>query len=300
MSSNENEVVQQIEAGQIPLLPKPEYLKNLGNKLTSNTTALRILYNSTLSCAITSSIFQQIEIKRHLQSLLPLDNKAALDIDAVPDNRLFSAVFDAVGIPPCIKAAAFSYIQHALKYKKYAAVHWRYNAKDWIKQSCNGFKKKLPWYKSVCDSLDKIKPVHIAQAIAFELKRMLEINSVAQKVIPIYIAVPFALETFRNNVYDELMILNHSKTFMKPSENLTIFLYDNYHQCWEENEWNVTEEIESLCEMEIMAQSTWFFYSVSSSWSANVRKWRTSLQTSQRQFETDIFASAVNQLKIVV
>ena len=126
------------------------------------------------------------------------------------------------------------------------------------------------------------------------MQKILNINSAFETIIPIYTAVPTSLNAFKENIYLELPNLNFSKAIKKPAANLTSFLRANYQHCWEDAGWKIIDEIESLCKMKIMVHSTWFFYSDVSSWSSNIRPWRTqSLNSTKRKFESDIYSATV-------
>ena len=117
------------------------------------------------------------------------------------------------------------------------------------------------------------------------MQKILNINNITKTIIPIYIAAPPSLYAFKENIYQELPKLNFSKTITKPAANLTSFLQAMLgRQCWEDAGWKIIDEIKSLCEMEIMVHSTWFFYSDVSSWSSNIRPWcTTSLNSTKKK-----------------
>ena len=280
------------ELRQIPIFPKLECMAKLGDRLPSNGAQLRALYNTSLRCAVVTSVFGPVRVGLYKQSPLSLNQTEASHIETVPDNRLFSAVFDAIRRPPCITAAALDYVQKTLEHRKYIGVHWRYNKRDWLGQ-CD--KKSTPKRRQeVCNNIRSIKPVHVAEAIISEMQKILNIGSVTETIIPIYIAVPPSLNAFKEGIYEELSRLNFSKAIKKPATNLTSFLRANYQQCWEDAGWKIFDEIESFCEMEIMVHSTWFFYSDISSWSSNIRPWRTqSLNSTKRKFESAIYSATV-------
>ena len=169
---------------------------------------------------------------------------------------------DSIQHPPCIVTAASAYVREVLQDKDFVGVHWRYN-KEW-KRLCI-----LNWLKSFCRNLDHIKPAHIAKGIANKLGTFVNMT----RNIPVYIASPPSLKDFKNEVFNELQ--RFSKLFLKPPKTLLEFLSEKYKSCWEETGWKVIEEIESLCEMEVMMRSSWFFYSAVSSWSENIRSWRS-------------------------
>ena len=273
---------------EIPSFPGANSSFKLGHKLPSDGASLKAMYNTTAPCAIVTSIFQDIDVSLSTPVTIALDKKLAANIEAVDDNVLFSSIRDVVHHPASIVTAAEEYETKVLQGFDYVAVHWRYNEEDWMKVCATPFPN---WSKYVCENVNNIEPVHVAKSIAHKLQSVIDWHNVTQS-IPVYMAVPTSLDDFRNNVYKELENLNISLS--KPLRSLENFLVENYQSCWSQTGWHVVEEIVSLCEMEIMVHSTWFFYSPASSWSEHIRPLRKT-KSLQRKFEANVFDLAVSE-----
>jgi len=254
----------------MPSYPGLNSFFRLGKNLPQDGASLRAIYNSTAPCAIVTSIFQQINVILHNGFPFPLERDLTANISAVDNDVLYSGIVDAVQHPPCIVEAASEYIREVLHDKEYAAVHWRYNEDDWLKECVEPFPN---WCKYLCENIYKIKPVHVAKAIAKTMKSVVS----ADKNISIYIASPPSIKDFRNDIYIQLQEI--SKQIIKPTKELKDFLSEKYESCWIESGWKIPEEIESFCEMEIMVHSSWFFFSTLSTWSENIRPLRISVST---------------------
>ena len=275
---------------EIPSFPSANSSFKLGHKLPSDGASLRTIYNTTVPCAIVTSIFQEVNVFLPNNVPIALDEKLATNIEAVDDNVLFSGIVDVVQHPASIVTAAEEYETKVLQGLDYVAVHWRYDKEDWLKFCVIPFPN---WCKYICENVNDIKPVHVAKSIANKLQPVIDLHTVTQS-IPVYIAVPTSLTVFRDDVYRELENLNIS--LAKPSKRLKNFLMENYQSCWNQTGWQVVEEIVSLCEMEIMVHSTWFFYSPASTWSENIRPLRKT-KSLQRKFEANVFDLAVAETK---
>ena len=272
---------------EIPSFPNENSSFKLGHKLPSDGASLRTIYNTTVPCAIVTSIYQEVNVFLPKNVPIALDKKFATNIEAVDDNVLFSGIVDVVQHPVSIVTAAEEYETKVLQGLDYVAVHWRYNKEDWMRVCVTPFPN---WCKYICENVNDIKPVHVAKSIANKLQLVIDWHNVTQS-IPVYMAVPTSLNVFRNDVYKELENLNIS--FAKPAKRLENFLMENYQSCWNQTGWHVVEEIVSLCEMEIMVHSTWFFYSPASTWSENIRPLRKT-KSLQRKFEANVFDLAIS------
>ena len=271
---------------EIPSFPDANSSFKLGHKLPSDGASLKAMFNTTAPCAIVTTIFQEVDVSLSTPVTIALEKKLAANIEAVDDNVLFSSIKDVVQHPVSIVTAAEEYETKVLQGFDYVAVHWRYNEEDWMKVCAT---PSPNWSKYICENVNKIKPVHVAKSIANKLQSVIDLHNVTQS-IPVYIAVPTSLDDFRNNVYKELENLDISLS--KPLRSLENFLVENYQSCWSQTGWNVVEEIVSLCEMEIMVHSTWFFYSPASTWSKSIRPLRKT-KSLKRKFEANVFSLAV-------
>ena len=272
---------------EIPSFPGANSSFKLGHKLPSDGASLKAMYNTTAPCAIVTSIFQEVDVSLSTPVTIALDKKLATNIEKVDGNILFSGIVDVVQHPASIVAAAEEYETKVLLGLDYVAVHWRFDEEDWMRLCVTPFPN---WCKYICENVHDIKPVHVAKSIANKLQPVIDLHNVTQS-IPVYIAVPTTLDIFRNDIYKELE--NISLSFAKPAKSLKNFLVENYQFCWNQTGWHVVEEIVSLCEMEIMVHSTWFFYSPASTWSENIRPLRKT-KSLHRKFEANIFGLAVS------
>ena len=273
---------------EIPSFPGANSSFKLGHKLPSDGASLKAMFNTTAPCAIVTTIFREIDVSLAKPVTIALEKKLAANIEAVDDNVLFSGIRNVVHHPASIVTAAEEYKTKVLQDLDYVAVHWRYDKEDWMRGCGTPFRN---WCKYICENVNNIKPVHVAKSIANKLQSAIDLHNVTQS-IPVYIAVPTSLDDFRNNVYDELHKIYQS--FVKPAKSLENFLMENYQSCWNQTGWHVVEEIVSLCEMEIMVHSTWFFYSPASTWSDNIRPLRKT-KSLQRKFEANVFGLAVSE-----
>jgi len=264
---------------EIPVLPNLNFTAKFGNKF-SNDDLITSAFNSNASCAIALDLFRWLDITPNQQAAFPL--KTNFSLTSGRSDVLFSATIDAIRHPPCIVNAASEYVQKVFSSQKYIGVHWRYDKDDFGKVVC-----KESWAKYYCDNMHKIQPKTVALAIH-------NATDITKKSIPIYIASPPSLKVFVSKVYEELKQLN--KNFVKPSLKLNDFLSSKYSNCWEETGWTNIENIVSLCEMEIMIKSFWFFFSAGSTWSQMILPFRTDTYdngTIVKRFEANIFDFAV-------
>ena len=274
------QVVQNYNIPEIPTLPNLNFSAKFGHKF-SNDEQLKTAFNTNASCAIALSLFKWIDVTPSEQSAFPLNQNVSLPL--LSNDVLFSAVIDAIRHPPCVVNAASEYISQAFSNLKYIGVHWRYDKEDF------GRVCKESWAKYYCDNMYNIEPKTLAVAIFNAIT-----SEKIKECIPIYIATPSTLESFANEVYEELSKLNNF--LVKPTIKLKAFLSSNYNICWKETGWKITEDIISLSEMEIMMKSTWFFYSAGSTWSEMIRPFRTDTfenNTIVKRFEANVFRLAV-------
>ena len=272
---------------EIPTLPNLNFSATFGHKF-SNDEQLKTAFNTNASCAIALSIFRWIDITPSEQSAFPLKKNVSLPL--LSNDVLFSAVIDAIRHPPCVVNAASKYISEAFPKQKYIGVHWRYDRED-FGSVCNE-----SWAKYYCDNMYNIEPKTLALAILNAIT-----SEKIKKFIPIYIATPPQLESFADEVYEELEKLN--KLLVKPTIKLKAFLSSNYNICWKETGWKIMENIISLSEMEIMMKSTWFFFSPGSTWSETIRPFRTDTfenNTIVKRFEANVFQLAVKEANEVL
>ena len=253
-------VVQNRDIPKIPTLPNLNFTSQFGHNFPTDEH-LKAAFNTTARCAIAVSLFKWIDVYPNEGVARSLTKDASLS--SIPNSVLYSAVIDSIRHPPCVVSSALEYINEAFSNRKYIGVHWRYDEKDF------GRICKEPWAKATfyCKNAFKIQP----KVLAFAIYNATDTSTTDS--IPVYIASPPSLETFVNKVYEELEKL--SEKLIKPSVKLTDFISAKYSSCWNENNWITKGNIFSLCEMEIMINSFWFFFSTGSTWSEMIRPLRT-------------------------
>ena len=250
---------------EIPALPNLNSTIKPGQTLSLDSDSFVSEYNTYAQCAIATGVFSWIPIPQNSLIATPLmprkHHRNATNLE------LISAVTDAVRHPPCIVKVAESYIRDVLKNQKFVGFHWRYDQRDWIPIFC----RKLEW-KMKCEPIKQATASHLAQVIANDLEKELYIMT---KETPIFISSPLSLANFVDEIYKNISKIN--KNFIKPTESVEMYLTKRHQECWNTNGWLIPEGIISLCEMEVMIRSEWFFYSFRSSWSRNIRPFRFSV-----------------------
>ena len=263
---------------EIPALPNLNSTRKRGKSFSLNSDSLVSEYNTSAQCAIATTVFGWIDIPQSAKIAIPL--KPNMNYLNATDSELISAVIDAIRHPPCIVKVAEDYIRDILKSRKYIGLHWRYDQRDWMHIACRN-----DTWKKTCEKISQTTPSHLAEVIASAIK---EERNISKEQTPIYIATPPSLANFVDKVYGN--ISRNNKNFMKPKESVAMYLVKRHHKCWNANGWSIPEQIISLCEMEVMARSEWFFYSVKSSWSSNIRPFRFTVNEGKvmKRYEKDI------------
>ena len=103
------------------------------------------------------------------------------------------------------------------------------------------------------------------------IRRKYKNEKVQLKKIIVYLAVPPSANDFKAKFYEEL---STDAVFVKPEINITSYILKKYKPCLNTSDstWlDTLPNFVSLCEMELMAQSSWFFFSTHSTWSNMVR-----------------------------
>ncbi|XP_078495031.1 uncharacterized protein LOC108950060 [Ciona intestinalis] len=263
----------------IPTFPGENYTVTYQPWLTSDKTTLLKAYSTSAECAVYVGPFFTIltGLKDNIASPLPANLRDVLSHDETPDNVMYSAVVDAVRHPLCIEEAAKAYIKETYNNEEYAAIHWRYDKKDWGRKC-----KEVT--SDTCTIVQNVTPAHLATAIVSEIQA--EENRTFKYA---YIATPPAIRDFRDDALSE--IVKQNPDFINTKGDVTTFLTTRYESCWGNGRWKNLGEIVSLVEMELMRNSQWFFHSLGSTWSSNVRPIRlksSSDGVSVRKFEVSV------------
>ena len=228
------------------------------NMNLSSVELIRNYFRTSASCAIVTSIFRNIPAMTDAVRK-PSVNMTISDFANVPDHVLIYGITKAIRHPPCIVQAAKDYIRDVLKGSKFIGIHWRFDEKDWAMR-CS--KSTRNYVKLVCKNIVNMEPAFAVKKLKlFHEKKMPEMKNIL-----VYMAAPSNATELKTKFYDEL--LNSNGIFEKPSESLESYLQKRFKPCWKQNVWiHSTADIFSLCEMELMIQSSWFLYSNPSTWS---------------------------------
>ena len=275
----------------ISALPNREYKVTYQQWLEGDEASLRKAYSTRARCAVYSSAWQTFGVSLKNNVGLPLEDIPS-NISSIPDDELFSAVTDAVRHPPCIRKAALKFVEEVFDGQAYAAVHWRYDDKDWGMHCRNGKNK------DVCESLEKIKPFDVASGIVKVLARKIFQKNDSNSSTYLYIASPPSLNQFIDEVFDA--IRNLTSRIVRAQKPVEEFLKRNYEKCWERHGWVYTDYIVSMVEMEIMYYSDWFFFSPISTWSTTVLPWRRTNISGKitRKFHASILELATKESEL--
>ncbi|XP_076824685.1 uncharacterized protein LOC143470435 [Clavelina lepadiformis] len=270
LSSNTNGAVNlNLSAGNILVYPNSSlYSITRDHWLSTKDGGVQRVYNSKASCTLHALSYRSVEVLPKGAISFPLFPNAG-NVKEIPDDLLYSAVIDSVRLPRCITAAAEDYIRSVISDRDYVALHWRYNKEDWFK-SC-----QRPEKQTMCEALKKVTAEDVAKAIVDNLPP-LQIENVGVGLrtrFPVYIATPPGLIKFKREVLEHMKRLN---PFLQGiSKELDDYLNEaGFAQCWQKAGWVSHDDIVSLIEMEIARKSKYFFYSVISSWSKNIRPLR--------------------------
>ena len=231
------------------------------SKLNMNLSSVELTRNyfrTSASCAIVTSLFRNIPAMTDAVPK-PFVNLSIDDFANVPDHVLVYAITKAIRHPPCIVQASKDYIRDVLKGSKFIGIHWRFDKKDWA-MHCSKTTQK--YVKLICKNILNMEPAFAVKKLKlFHEKEMPEMKNIL-----VYMAAPPSADELKTKFYDELS--NSNGIFEKPSESLETYLQKRFKPCWKQNVWIYsTADIFSLCEMELMIQSSWFLYSNPSTWS---------------------------------
>ena len=281
---------------------KSKLLRNLSlngtppdtHEMTTNIELFKKSYQSSVSCGL-------MAYPLGLPALIDLDLPMPLTETLLPvksSRALHYAVTQAINRPLSVVNAVERYLEEAIGNLKYIGIHWRYDKNDYIGGHC--YKPKVvgptvkETYVKICEIFPRLKPIYVAKAIN---KAMVNLNTSLQN-IPIYIGAPSSLTVFRDEIYAELLHLN--KIYSKPNISLESFFSRKDTLCWKRSGWNVTSEIISLAEMEIMTRSSWFFFSHGSSWSTISRHHRVTVDNGVlfRKFEANNFELVLKEMQL--
>ena len=271
---------QRNQVSEMHTLPNQNSTLKFGEILPSDKKVLRTAFDTSAQCVTALSMYKWIQIGTPTglaMSVNEVDQNAS--VPELPDKVLYSIIMNNVRHPPCIVGAALQYVQEVLDGRKYVGLHWRYDEQDFLSVCRN----KARWAKTICSKLENIKPKFVAEAIYNELQK----SNQTSLPLPVYIAAPPDEKDFVHSVYEELENL----TFTRPSMSVETFLTNKYGDCWQNHGWTNIPDIISLSEMEVMKNSFWFFYSAGSTWSQNIRPFRSYKTESgkfQKKFEADI------------
>ena len=267
-------------------------------KFKFDMNAVKKTYYSEAPCAILTYAFKFFPAMN--LELFPINKTDTINYNSsltnASDQILAYAITQALRRPPRIVNAVLRYVEEVLDRQKFIGVHWRYNHEDWA-QFCKTRKDEIV-LKNICKYSELIQPADVANSINKNFKTEILNNRNLTYTVPVYIASPSDMVGFIEEVYDELAKLNAN--FIKPEMSFELFLNNNYKDCWTNEEESKNAEIVSLAEMELMAQSFWFYFSASSTWSSNVRPLRikTENNTIINKFETEIFELAQAEMEL--
>ena len=276
----------------IPALPGKKYQATMKAWLKPDEVSIRDAYHTDAKCAAYTSAWPTVINKLKDGIGFPLEDIPS-NISSIPDDELFSAVTDAIRHPPCIRKAALKFVEEVFGGQAYAAVHWRYDQRDWLGRCDRG--KAKGTQLQFCEEIRKILPSDIATAIVNALLGQIPNKNASISSMHFYIAHPPALNEFVNEVYQ--ISKNLSTLIQLPSISLKNYLEKNVEKCWKKNRWKNSDDILSLVEMEIMLLSDWFFYAKHSSWSNNVRDlhWTNVNDVRKKKYEASIFELAIKE-----
>ena len=246
---------------------KKNFSKNLNNsnsnsfKQLSNDKILK-QYETSARCAVILSLFGAFPMLSHPKVLKKTDpgfNNSS--IANASNNALVYAITDAIRHPTVVVQVALDYIRDVFNISTFIGIHWRYDKKYWI-SAC-----KKPYAMKFCEQIWKIEPSHLIKMIRRKYKN----EKVQLKKIIVYLAVPPSANDFKAKFYEEL---STDAVFVKPEINITSYILKKYKPCLNTSDstWlDTLPNFVSLCEMELMLQSSWFFFSTHSTWSNVVR-----------------------------
>ena len=239
-----------------------ENLKNSNSfKQLSNVEILK-QYESSARCAVFLSLFNVFPMLSNPMVLKKSDpgfnNSSITDAS---NNTLVYAITDAIRHPTLVVQVALNYIRDVFNSSMFIGIHWQYDKKDWI-NIC-----KKPYAMKFCEQIWKIEPSHLIKMIRRKYKN----EKVQLKKMIVYLAVPPSANDFKVKFYEEL---STDAVFVKPKINITSYILNKYKLCLNTSDstWlDTLPNFVSLCEMELMLQSSWFFFSTHSTWSNVVR-----------------------------
>ncbi|XP_076815120.1 uncharacterized protein LOC143461183 isoform X2 [Clavelina lepadiformis] len=269
----------------VPAFPSENYKLTYEPWLLPSQDAIRAAYNTTAPCALYANPFYTISLKLKDKIAFPL-NIIGSRIEEIKDNAIFSAIVDSVRRPKCITEAAEAYIDANIGTDEFVTVHWRYNKEDWLR-TCHLEKKR-----NTCEILKNITAEDIANAIVNNLPLMK--NSNRSKTIFVYIATPPTLNGFKLEILNHLENITRQIVRRVPTDLNSYLNESGVEKCWKDTHWVSSSEILSLAEMEIMRNSNYFFHSVGSTWSSNIRplRWKWTDGKIERKFEASILGLA--------
>ncbi|CAK8678797.1 unnamed protein product [Clavelina lepadiformis] len=282
---------------QSSILAYPNSTYNITNDhwLRGNERAIRDVYNTTKPCALHALSYRSINLVAKGQIAFPLRRETYKNVRLIPDDVLYSAIIDSVHPPQCITVAAEEYIASVIERLDYVAVHWRYNEEDWLKLCGQRSERKM-----MCDALRKITAEDVAEAVVNNLPPLQQknANSFEDKsgaTLPVYISTPPSLKHFKSKILSHLKDL--SSQLKIDLMDLEVYLVQaGLAQCLKNANWVSRNEIISLTEMEIVRKSKYFFYSIISTWSSNIRPLRSewAKEGIRKKFEASVFQLAVD------
>ncbi|CAK8689385.1 uncharacterized protein LOC143459949 [Clavelina lepadiformis] len=276
----------------IPAFPSSSYKMTHGPSwLSSSEKSIREAYNSKVPCALLAKAFHPLSLEVKDNIAVPLHTKE-YEIKEIKNNVLYSAIVHSVRRPKCVTEAAEAYIDANIGTDEFVTIHWRYDNNDWLRvfsrfATCQA-----------CKFLKNISAEDVAQAVINNLP-LLRGNNDTQSVntVSVYIATPPSLKEFK------LKILSHLKTLDFHMErvplDLKVYLTEKgFENCWKNSNWVSPSEILSLVEMEIIRRSNYFFYSILSTWSGNIRplRWKRSDGKIKKMFEASILDLAKSEM----
>lgn len=270
------------EKHKFGVLPGKDYDNQLQKTswIKMNTNFITKVFNSTSSCAAYLSKHNSLHVN-FPEFGSPLDSN--INWKDVSDNELYSAVLDAVKLPPAIQISAQQFIDKYFHSNNFVAIHWRYDLKEW-----GNVYMRQDSSRTMYDNLLNIKPIHVARGIEAKLEDLKLTN-----IKFVYIAVMPSLLSFAKQIASNLSL--------NVKVGCEEFVTKNHLKCLKENNWDKSEVI-SMLDMEICSRSFIFFYSYLSSWSNNVQRQRTKnldkeFKQRGRQLEFSVYSVSLKEMQ---
>ncbi|XP_002127834.4 uncharacterized protein LOC100180089 [Ciona intestinalis] len=263
----------------VEMLPRNEH--DLIIKLNDiNVPKLRNMYKSNGRCAVYVHPFRTVgahesspkmrEAKIILEDYE--ENNIRTQYDQKDEELVYSLGFMSTGHPQFVKQIADEFRNKVMHDASVLAVHYRFDPNDWMIRCAKPAGNTVEINK-MCQQLDKIKPIDIANGLFAYINGLSRGKTV--QVQAIYFAAPLTL----SNLISEVRVLFDKNVAKNYGTKIPIFTYvdlekflGKYINC--QHVGNNFEDVLSLVEMEICLKSISFISSQSSSWSNIVMRHR--------------------------